>query len=597
MSWIWKSYVDENLLPRLHGFEIMMASYAMAHLKLDLTLQSTGYQNKDQQRLGIYLTNSLEEDHEDTGTLFANWLSQEAKEASHIKKNMPIMTIIGNPPYSISSSNKSDWIVNLIEDYKKNLNERNIQPLSDDYIKFIRYWEQYIQKNWEWILAYISNNSYLDGITHRQMRKHLLETFDTIYIYDLHGNARKKEISPNGSVDQNVFDIMAGVNIIFWVKTGNKKKWELAKVLHYDSYGKRQEKYDNLLNSDITSVKWTELNYKEPYYFFVPKDFTSEEKYTKNISLKEIFSVSSIWIVTWKDKELISINKNDLLNTKISYRPFDIQYTVYDNKILQRSRSKIMDHVYNLDNLILSVWWTSKNIWVNCLISNNIVGKHFVTSETYSFPLYIYNEQKDHLLNEDIPEKVPNFDMEIIEKIEKKLKMKLDENFSPEDLFDYIYAVLHSKSYRETYKEFLKIDFPKVPFDVKKEEFFELVKLWRELRSFHLMVHEDLIPKNFITQYPMDGNNEVEKIKYILDETEENNIWKVFINDEQYFDWVPKNVWEFYIGGYQPAQKWLKDRKARELNYEDILHYSKIILCLKETVRIMEEIENIFTVE
>ena len=597
MSWIWKSYVDENLLPRLHGFEIMMASYAMAHLKLDLTLQSTGYQNKDQQRLGIYLTNSLEEDHEDTGTLFANWLSQEAKEASHIKKNMPIMTIIGNPPYSISSSNKSDWIVNLIEDYKKNLNERNIQPLSDDYIKFIRYWEQYIQKNWEWILAYISNNSYLDGITHRQMRKHLLETFDTIYIYDLHGNARKKEISPNGSVDQNVFDIMAGVNIIFWVKTGNKKKWELAKVLHYDSYGKRQEKYDNLLNSDITSVKWTELNYKEPYYFFVPKDFTSEEKYTKNISLKEIFSVSSIWIVTWKDKELISINKNDLLNTKISYRPFDIQYTVYDNKILQRSRSKIMDHVYNLDNLILSVWWTSKNIWVNCLISNNIVGKHFVTSETYSFPLYIYNEQKDHLLNEDIPEKVPNFDMEIIEKIEKKLKMKLDENFSPEDLFDYIYAVLHSKSYRETYKEFLKIDFPKVPFDVKKEEFFELVKLWRELRSFHLMVHEDLIPKNFITQYPVDGNNEVEKIKYILDETEENNIWKVFINDEQYFDWVPKNVWEFYIGGYQPAQKWLKDRKARELNYEDILHYSKIILCLMETVRIMEEIENIFTVE
>lgn len=221
MTGIWKSYVDENLLPRLHGFEIMMASYAMAHLKLDLTLQETGYKNENQDRLGIYLTNSLEEQHEDTGTIFASWLSAESNEANYIKKNIPIMTIIWNPPYSVSSQNKWTWILDLLKDYKKDLNERNIQPLSDDYIKFIRYGEQYIEKNGEWILAFITNNSYLDGITHRQMRKHLLETFDKIYIYDLHGNARKKETCPNGDIDQNVFDIMAWVSIIFAIKKKN----------------------------------------------------------------------------------------------------------------------------------------------------------------------------------------------------------------------------------------------------------------------------------------------------------------------------------------------------------------------------------------
>lgn len=220
MTWIWSNYVTENLLPRLHGFEIMMASYAMAHLKLDLTLLETGYKNEQQQRLGIYLTNSLEENHEDTWTLFAGWLSHEATEANHIKKDIPIMTIIWNPPYSVSSQNKWDKIMDLLKDYKKDLNERKIN-LDDDYIKFIRYGSSYIEKNWEWILAFITNNSYLDWITHRQMRKHLTETFDKIYIYDLHGNARKKETAPDWSIDQNVFDIMAWVSIIFWVK---KKK-------------------------------------------------------------------------------------------------------------------------------------------------------------------------------------------------------------------------------------------------------------------------------------------------------------------------------------------------------------------------------------
>jgi predicted helicase len=215
---IWSQYVEDHLIPRLNGFEILMASYAMAHLKLDLLLAETGYKPQKEQRLHVYLTNSLEEHHPDTGTLFAGWLSSEANEANYIKRDTPVMVVIGNPPYSVSSSNKSEWIEKLTADYKKELNEKNIQPLSDDYIKFIRFGQHFIDKNGEGILAYISNNSFIDGIIHRQMRKHLLESFDKIYILDLHGNAKKKETAPDGGKDENVFDIMQGVSINIFIK-------------------------------------------------------------------------------------------------------------------------------------------------------------------------------------------------------------------------------------------------------------------------------------------------------------------------------------------------------------------------------------------
>lgn len=218
---IWSNYVENHLLPRLNGFELLMASYAMAHLKLDLLLKETGYKPTKDQRFRVYLTNSLEEHHQDTGTLFANWLSTEANEANHIKRDNPVMVVIGNPPYSVSSSNKGEWINGLLDDYKKDLNERNIQPLSDDYIKFIRYGQHFIEKTGEGILAYISNNSFIDGIIHRKMREELMKTFDKVYILDLHGNAKKKETAPDRSADQNVFDIMQGVSINIFVK---KKK-------------------------------------------------------------------------------------------------------------------------------------------------------------------------------------------------------------------------------------------------------------------------------------------------------------------------------------------------------------------------------------
>ncbi len=666
MTGIWKNYVDENLLPRLHGFEIMMASYAMAHLKLDLTLQGTWYKNENQQRLWIYLTNSLEEAHYDTWTLFANWLSHESTEANHIKKDMPIMTIIWNPPYSWESSNNWDWIMSLIEDYKKEpewkikLQERNSKWINDDYVKFIRFSEYLIEKNREWILAFINPHGFLDNPTFRWMRWKLLSDFDSIYTIDLHWNSKKKEVCPDWSVDQNVFDIMQWVSINFFIKWNKKKKWELAKVYHYDLYWKRDFKYNWLQENSLETIKFNELPNKAPNYFMVQKDFELENKYNKGFSLNDLFLVNWVWITTAHDdfvikdskKELLEMYKDfqnterneDLLHQKfnvkkkkwweilkwydnikneynlekyikpISYRPFDDKYIFYEDKLVWRTVRKIMWNFIELDNMWL-VFRRQQPLEKDLYIysSKNLIADGFIRSDNKWWesiaPLYLYQKPEVWYFNEENAlEKVANFDISTIIEIEKKLNMTLSdvwfnllrqeswlcsninnkEYFTPEDLFDYIYAVLHSKTYRETYKEFLKIDFPKVPFDCDKEIFFKMVELWRELRSYHLMENENLIPKNFVTTYPVNWDNEVWKVKY----TDE----KVFINETQYFEWVPSDVWEFYIWWYQPAQKWLKDRKERSLTYEDILHYSKIILSLKETIRIMEEIEGFFKV-
>lgn len=366
---IWSNYVENHLIPRLNGFELLMASYAMAHLQMDLLLTETGYKPTKDQRFRIYLTNSLEESHPDTGTLFANWLSSEANEANHIKRDTPVMCVIGNPPYAVSSTDKSPWIQDLIADYKKNLNERKIN-LHDDYIKFIRYGQHYIDKNGSGVLAYISNNSFIDGITHRQMRKHLLESFDKIYILDLHGNAKKKEVSPDGSPDQNVFDIMQGVSINIFVKIGNKKKNELGKVFHYELLGERNSKYNFLNKTNLNELKWNCLNTNIPNFFFVKKDFEGIRKYHIGFQLSLLFNVFSTGIETKCDNITITFNEKSIRNTIqdfkdlseesllikykrknsdgwnyknakidlcknspkiniISYRPFDDRYTAY----------------------------------------------------------------------------------------------------------------------------------------------------------------------------------------------------------------------------------------------------------------------------
>lgn len=434
----------------------------------------------------------------------------------------------------------------------------------------------------------------------------------------------------------------------------------MTKIHHFSSFWKRQEKYDRLTNTEFADVPWKELELKEPYYFFVPKDFEAKEKYDEGFSVSEIFDVNSSWITTSRDDFVIDENKNNLENkikdfislskedlfkkynlrdnistsidiakskiifdeelfSKITYKIFDERYIFYSDLLLHRSRRKCMSNMLEKNLwLVLMRQFVEDNWFNHVFASKNMVDNRTFSSSrwtAYFFPLYLY--QQNPL--EWTEEKIPNFNSEVIEKIEKKLWLHLspdsmesglgEKTFTPENLFDYIYAVLHSKTYRETYKEFLKIDFPKVPFDIDKETFFKMRDLWRELRSYHLMENENLIPKNFITKYEIDGGNKVEKVKLVEmfrwnicteniqnTENESEKFWNLFINDTQYFANVPKEVFEFYIWWYQPAQKWLKDRKGRELNYEDIIHYSKIILSLKETIRIMEEVEGVFKV-
>ena len=635
---IWSNYVETHLLPRLNGFELLMASYAMAHLKLDLLLTETGFKPTSNQRFKVYLTNSLEEHHQDTGTLFANWLSTEANEANHIKRDTPVMCVIGNPPYAVSSTNKNEWIQGLISDYKKNLNERKIN-LDDDYIKFIRYGQYYIDKNGSGVLAYISNNSFIDGITHRQMRKNLLETFDKIYILDLHGNAKKKEVCPDGSPDQNVFDIMQGVSINIFVKTGSKKKTELGEVYHSDLQGKRNHKYDILNDSNISDINWEKLIFSKPYYFFVPKDFELIKNYEKGFKVNETINTNSNGIETKCDALAIQFSNQKLQNVindfenetveflkvkykekqdssgwsfarakesilndtfkqvKINYRPFDVRESIITKNsggFIGRSRFEVMQHLLQPNIGLIVPRQTTQDYKHNFITDKIIEGNFTASAKLFGtgclFPLYLYPESNGQQTIEQTTERVPNLNQEIVKQIAEKLGLtftnekEITENtFAPIDILDYIYAVLHSPTYRSTYNEFLKIDFPRVPYPKDKDTFWQLVKLGGEIRQIHLL--ESPTVEQYITQYPIDGDNEVGKPKY--------KDGKVFINDTQYFDNVPQVTWEFYIGGYQPAQKWLKDRKNRKLEFDDILHYQKIIVALSETDKLMKEIDKI----
>ena len=640
---IWSAYIESHLLPRLNGFELLMASYAMAHLQMDLLFTEMGYKPTKEQRLRIYLTNSLEESHPDTGTLFANWLSTEANEANQIKRDTPVMCIIGNPPYSGESANKGEWIMKLMEDYKKEpggkekLKEQNSKFINDDYVKFLRYGQHFIEKNGSGVLAFINPHGFLDNPTFRGMRWNLLKTYDKIYTIDLHGNAKKKETAPDGSVDVNVFDIMQGVSINLFVKTGKKKANELGKVFHYDLFGKREMKYDFLNENSLKSIPYKELPIFAPDYFFVVKDFGIKNIYDKGFAIIELFKINSLGIQTHRDSLSIASSKvtlsnritdfyNDIIDNsellkkydinensewqlkdkrkgefeinkviKIDYRPFDTQYIYNDKNIVDRLRDAVSKHIINKDNICLVVSRQCVSDWryiflSKFIIESNLTGTAGRFGSGNFFPLYLYPDTKGQQTINQTSERTPNLNLEIVNQIAVKLdltftneKETTKNTFSPIDILDYIYAILHSPIYREKYNEFLKIDFPRVPYPKDKARFWQLVKLGGEIRQIHLL--ESSTVEQYITQYPIGGNNIVDKPKYEAS--------KIYINATQYFNSVPEVAWNFYIGGYQPAQKWLKDRKDKKLEINDILHYQKIIVALSETDRLMKEIDKI----
>lgn len=581
MQGMWQGYVNDHLLPRLHGFELLMASYAVAHLKLDMLLQQTGFNHaENSRRLKIYLTNSLEEVHPDTGTLWAQWLSDEASAANRIKRDCPVMVMIGNPPYSGESQNKGEWIMRLLEDYKKEpggkmrLNERNPKWINDDYVKFIRLAQNYVERNKYGIIGFINPHGFLDNPTFRGMRWNLLSTFDKIYTINLHGNYKKKEVCPDGSPDENVFDIQQGVSINLFIKTGEKKASELGKVYYYDLYGKREEKYDFLTNTPFSEVKYQELQPVAPMYFFVPKDFGLMDEYEKGVSISSLFSLGSMGITTGHDKEMVSLQsfKSDY-NFQYSYRPFDIRWINYDVKQITRARANVMNNLKkpNIALCLIKVNSSSDGLF-KVLMSAGLTDKTILSSKDNAnvFPLYLYTKE----FGEE--KKNPNLKKEEWQKFNDAV----GKETTPEEILAYIYAVLHSPSYRERYKEFLKVDFPRIPLPKTAKEFNRLTAIGQQLIDLHLMNNTQ--SWKCTTTFPEVGSQQVD-----FQEWKDGQVW---INDKQYFGNVPESVWEFYIGGYQPAQKWLKDRKGRTLSFDEIKHYLHIIHALEETERLMKEI-------
>ena len=632
---MWSSYIEADLIPRLHGFELLMASYAMCHMKLDMILTELGYKpTGSPPRLSVYLTNSLEEGEPANQTLpFTQWLSREAKGANTIKRDMPIMCVIGNPPYSGISHNMGDWITNLIEDYKyvdgQHFGERK-HWLQDDYVKFIRLSESLIEKNGEGILGFISNHGYLDNPTFRGMRWHLLNTFDRIHVLDLHGNANKKEVTPEGKPDKNVFDIQQGVAIIIAVKTGQTKK-ELAEIWHGDLWGTREGKYASLEAGLIGRPITNRIDCKAPQYAFVPRDHTLSAVYGKGFGIAEFMPANVTGIVTAKDGLVIDFTKQGLKDritrfadsaktddqvraeffpnkkagkyapgdsrgwklpaaraalqsadwvsdiTSISYRPFDTRAILYRPDMVDWGRFDFMHHMLNSENIGLITPKIKKDQGGG-VVTNMLCGhKTYDAYDSNSlFPLYLYPDGQDL----DQTRRV-NFDRKLYKRLQE-MAAHPDKGIPDEiAVFDYIYGVLHCPDYRETYAEFLKIDFPRIPWPASPDEFWVVSAKGTELRRLHLMDPAAIGPAQFA--FTGDGDNVVDKPRM------DNG--KVWINATQYFDNAPEVSWGFYIGGYQPAQKWLKDRKGRALTFDDVKHYQRILKILAETDRIMQSIE------
>ena len=638
-------------MPRMYGFELMMAPYTIAHLKLAMTLKETGIDHFDR-RLGVYLTNTLEEGLKVGDDLFsfglAEAISEEAQAASNIKQDRPIMVVMGNPPYSGESFNKGAYAMKLVEKYKfepggkDKLKERNPKWINDDYVKFIAFAQEMISKTGEGIVSMITNHGYLDNPTFRGMRWNLTKTFSSIYILDLHGNVKKREIAPDGGKDENVFDIQQGVAIIVAVKHKSESN-ELADVFRADIWGKRETKFEFLLKNTIDHIKWEKIRLNKISYVFLNKDEDLEEEYRKGVSINELFLKKSLAFQTHRDsfaicdtndevvqkledfkdsimsdeelqikyslknnnnwlrssRNRIRAEKNsDQFITECAYRPFDNKWTYFDESFSDRPRSLLKSQYLNRDNIGLEVSKQISNLpWRHVFISNKVSESCLVSNKTkegnYSFPLYLYPEIIQTTL-ENI-KRIPNLNMGWVQHLlvnigkyewvdDHENKKLSDKNtVSSLDILDYIYAILNSPSYRNKYKDFLKSDFPRIPSAKDKNSFWALVKLGGKLRQLHLMESQEF--SNLKTSFPIAGDNIVGNLDYRED--------KVYINESQYFGNIPKDAWGFYIGGYQPAQKWLKDRKGKKLSFEDITHYQQIILTQFKTVEIQKEIDSL----
>ena len=702
---LWKSYVEERLLPRIFGFELLMAPYTIAHMNLGLQLKEAGYDFKENERLGIYLTNTLEEAVEAPPLPFANFIAEEANTAAEIKRDKPIMVVLGNPPYSGHSDNRSQYVVEmaapqkpsgvgtatraeagqstasgrlkssatvkrvvktfigeLLEDYKKAdgqpLGEKNPKWLQDDYVKFIRFGQWRIEKTGYGVLAFITNHGYLDNPTFRGMRQQLLRAFTDIYIVNLHGNTTKQEVTPEGNKDENVFDIRTGVAISIFIKDSDKVV-DFADVRYIDLWGNRDEKYSWLNQNDLDTTAWLDVTPTRSGYLFIPLSAEKQNEYDSMTSVKEMLPANALGLFTARDKLTIHCSPVAAWNTmttfaemeaetarerfglgadvqdwkvhlaqadvrssgpdeeyvaEIMYRPFDRRSTYYTGKskgVMCRPRARIMSNFHfvgeerpNVGIVIGRAGQAADfSDWNVLYCADGLLDLNiFRRGGGTLFPIYLYPSKQKELANtEHFPlsdkGRRPNLSKTFVAEMEAKLGLRFETEgsaftngdspdwFGPEDVFYYAYTVFHSPTYRERYAEFLKIDFPRLPLTADVDLFGTLVKLGAELVGLHLMKSPKL--NDIMTTFDTEGDDEVSRgyPKY------RPKGGQVHINRAQYFGGVPQEIWDFHIGGYQVAHKWLKDRRGRKLSLDEKEHYQKIVVALSETIRVMSAID------
>ena len=645
----WTQHVNAQLVRRIFGFELLVAPYTIAHLKLSLFLQGQGW--RADERLGIYLTNTLEQPDEMQPSIpFAGFISDEANAALSVKRDKPLLVILGNPPYPRDSANPSldndgqlTFIGGLIEDYKQvdkqPIGEKNLKALQADYVKFIRWAQWRIEKNGEGVIGYIVNNSFLDGPIFRGMRHSLLNSFNTIHLLNLHGSSRRREAIPTGKKDENVFDIIQGVSILLCVKQRDNSI--PAKVYYADIWGLREEKYTLLSETDVQNTQWSELTPTSPHYLFVPQATDYSAEYESGWEITDIFHTGQVAIVTGRDKltihqsaekvietvaDFVSLSENearekynlrkdsrdwkvrfaqtDLRNhpeteqylASLQYRPFDTRWTYYTGQSAgfhREARQDIMRHLHNAANFAICVCRVIKSpMWQHALITEKITEKCYIsniTSESgHVFPLYLYPNPEELGIS---TERSLNFQPAFLTALSEALELpqtapfNLPEGVSPEEILAYIYAVLYSPTYRERYYEFLKYDFPRIPLPQDIDQFRTLATLGQRLIDSHLLREIAPTGRGTPTSHRFEGEGDG-----VVERVRylDGQVW---INPTQYFTDVAVEVWEYEIGAYQVCEKWLRDRRGEVLRHEDVRRYRAILVAVAETLAVMDEID------
>ncbi|MCL1987331.1 MAG: N-6 DNA methylase [Firmicutes bacterium] len=617
-----------TILSRMIGFEIMMTSYVVAHLNVRRTVEELSGKTA-RLPVKIYLSNTLstpkntlEKGEQIMLADFSGAISEEAYNADTWKTRRPLEVIIGNPPYLAASSNRfAD-----VDHYKKEvdeitpLQERTLNSLQDDYVKFFRFAEQIIEKNGEGVLAFVSNNGFLDNHTFRGMRGSLLRTFDTIHIINLHGNAMKREKTPTGGKDENIFDIMVGVSLFVGAKrrkqakvaenenSKDSKNW--ATVYYADIFGMREEKLAALQN-----VKFEKLTIDEKMAYFIPFGGADKDEYDKGISVAELFPVYNIGSETANDDVAIAFTQEEIIRrvnivkyaleeqeilrlfgkysssqtaqkiqddilsnegiiTKINYRPFDTRWTYYSGRSggwMHRPAKATMGHLLNEPTtpigqnigLVFIKQEKSHYEFSKIFITDKIVDRDHINTVA---PLYLYNQLDG------------TWQANISQIAAENLCANLPTPPTAIEIFDYVYGLLYSPKYRKMYNEYLKRDFPKVKIPQNFEEFEKYRMAGEKLRKLHLMQKKVKFPLDFT---PTDTQNfTIERIKY--------KEGVLHINAKTGITGVPQAVWEYRLGGYQVLDKWLKSHKGEKMGFVEFGHFCEIVGALLETIAVQE---------